>query len=100
MLPVDHSSAVSQTESAIAPSHSEVSICWPSPVRSRACNADRMPIAQNSPAHRSRDRHAALTGLPPGSPVTLITPLMPCAIRSNPGRCAYGPVCPNPQIDA
>jgi hypothetical protein len=39
-----------------------------------------------------------LTGSPPGSPVTLITPARPWAIRSKPGRIAYGPVCPKPEM--
>ena len=82
VLPVDHSSAVSQIESASAPSHSDVSICCPSPVRSRAASADRMPTAQNSPADRSETGTPHLTGLPSGSPVTLITPDAPWAIRS------------------
>ena len=41
--------------------------------RARA-SAHRMPIAQNSPAERSETGTPHLTGLPPGSPVTLMTP--------------------------
>ena len=80
--PVAHSSAVSQIESASAPSNSDVSIRCPRPVRSRACSAERIPTAQNSPAERSPIGIPHLTGSPPGSPVTLITPESPCAIRS------------------
>ncbi len=57
-------------------------------------------MAQNSPAERSETGTPHLTGLPSGSPVTLITPATPCAIRSKPGRCAYGPVWPKPEIEA
>ena len=96
MRPVDHSSAVSQIERARAPSNSDVSIRWPSPVRSRAITALRIATAQNSPADRSPIGMPHLTGSPSGSPVTLITPERPWAIRSYPGRCAYGPVWPKP----
>ena len=80
--PVAHSSAVSQIESASAPSNSDVSTYCPRPVRSRACSADRIATAQNSPAERSPIGIPDLTGLPSGSPVTLMTPDSPCAIRS------------------
>jgi hypothetical protein len=79
---VPHSSAVSQIESASAPSNSDVSIRCPRPVRSRAWTAERIATAQNSPAERSLIGMPHLTGFPPGSPVTLITPDRPCAIRS------------------
>ena len=39
-----------------------------------------------------------LTGGPPGSPVMLMTPLIAWAMRSKPGRCAHGPVCPKPEM--
>ena len=80
--PVPHSSAVSQIDSASAPSNSEVSIRCPRPVRSRAITAERIATAQNSPADRSEIGIPHLTGSPPGSPVTLITPDSPWAIRS------------------
>ena len=47
-----------------------------------------MPIAQNSPAVRSDTGTPHLTGLPSGSPVTLMIPDAAWAIRSKPGRCA------------
>ena len=59
-----------------------------------------MPIAQNRPALRSETGTPHLTGLPSGSPVTLMIPEAAWAIRSKPGRCAYGPVCPKPEIEA
>jgi hypothetical protein len=94
---VPHSSAVSQIDSASAASNSDVSIRWPRPVRSRATTAERIATAQNNPAERSLIGIPHLTGSPPGSPVTLMTPDRPWAIRSYPGRCAYGPVCPKPE---
>ena len=80
--PVAHSSADSQIESASAPSNSEVSMYCPRPVRSRACSALRIATAQNSPEERSPIGIPHLTGLPSGSPVTLMIPANPCAIRS------------------
>ena len=38
------------------------------------------------------------TGAPPGCPVTLMMPVIACAIRSNPGRAAHGPVWPKPEM--
>ena len=73
---------------------------WPRPVRSRASTAERIATAQNSPADRSLIGIPALTGSPSGSPVTLITPARPWAMRSKPGRMAYGPVWPKPEIEA
>ena len=58
--PVDHSSAVSQIDSASAPSHSEVSICWPSPVRSRACSAREDADGAEQAGRQVGDRDAAL----------------------------------------
>ena len=37
------------------------------------------------------------TGPWPGRPVIHISPPIPCAIWSNPGRRRYGPSCPNPE---
>ncbi len=55
-------------------------------------------MAQNSPEPRSATGMPLLTGRPSGSPVMLMTPLIACAMRSYPGRSAYGPVCPKPEI--
>ena len=36
----------------------------------------------------------------PGSPVMDMSPPIPCAIWSTPPRFEYGPVWPNPEIEA
>jgi len=56
-------------------------------------------LARGVPAVMSVIGAPTLTGGRPGpSPVMLIRPLMPCAIRSKPPRCAYGPVRPKPEM--
>ena len=60
--------------------------------------AVRMPIAANMPALRSQIGTPSLVGASPGWPLTLISPLMPCATRSKPPRFAYGPVMPKPEM--
>ena len=44
-------------------------------------------------------RCADLTGPDSTLPVTLMTPLSACRIRSNPPRAACGPMSPYPEID-
>ncbi len=60
----------------------------PSPDCSRSSRATRMPLAVKSPAVRSAIGMPTRTGPCPGSPVIDISPPMPCAIWSKPGRLA------------
>ena len=71
---------------------SEVETHWPSPDCSRSSSAMRMPSAQNSPAERSAIGMPTRTGPWPGMPVIDISPPMPCAIWSKPGRSRVGAV--------
>ncbi len=50
------------------------------------------------PAEVSDMAMPARVGLPPGSPVMDISPHMPCMIWSTPGRSAYGPLWPKPEM--
>ncbi len=81
-------------------SSSDVCTHCPRPVRSRASNAARTPWVSSVPAAVSEMAMPTRHGPDPGGPVTLISPPSPCAIWSTPGRDAYGPVWPNPEIDA
>ena len=65
---------------------SDVSTCWPFFDFSRSSSAVRMPSAQNKPAVRSATGMPTRTGPWPGNPVIDISPPMPCAIWSKPGR--------------
>ena len=56
-------------------------------------------MAQKMPAVRSATGMPTRTGPWPGSPVIDISPPMPCAIWSNPGRSRYGPSWPKPEIE-
>ena len=73
-------------------------MCCPRPVVPRAMSAASTPFTAIRPTARSAMGTPHFTGLPLGSPVTLMMPLMPWAMRSKPGRSAYGPVCPNPEM--
>ena len=79
-------------------SRSEVWTHCPVPVRSRAINAARTPCVRNVPDAVSEMATPAREGPVPGGPVTLIKPPMPCAIWSSPGRSAYGPSWPKPEM--
>ena len=59
-----------------------------------------MPIVEVIPVNISIHATPTLVGLPSGSPVILITPVMPCKAASYPGSDALGPVCPKPVTDA
>src|SRR4051812_14677827 len=96
--PVSQNSVDSQTANASADSNNDVSTCCPTPVRRLEIQAARIPMAQNSPEPRSATGIPLLTGRPSASPVMLMTPLIACAMRSYPGRSAYGPVCPKPEM--
>ena len=63
-----------------------VEMCWPFFDVSRSSSAVRMPSAQNSPAVRSATGMPTRTGPCPGNPVIDISPPMPWAIWSKPGR--------------
>ena len=80
--------ADSQIDSAIPASSSEASTCWPSPVRSRWTYAARIACSASRPAARSVTGTPHLAGGRPGSPVTDISPDIPCATRSKPPRAA------------
>ncbi len=56
------------------------------------------PYAAKMPAQRSAIGRPTRSGPWPGKPVTDMSPPMPCAIWSKPGRVAYGPVCPKPEM--
>ena len=53
------------------------STSWPSPVRSRAWRAARIPITVKKAAVMSPIETPTRTGSPPGVPVMLITPPIP-----------------------
>ncbi len=65
---------------------SELWIHWPSPDTSRSSSATMTPCAANRPAHRSATGIPTRTGPCPGSPVIDISPPIPWAIWSKPGR--------------
>ena len=83
---------------AIWASRSEVCTHWPSPDTSRSTRAVRIPIARYIPAVRSAIGTPTRTGPWPGSPVIDMSPPMPWAIWSTPGRSAYGPSWPKPEM--
>ena len=56
--------------------------CRPTPVRSRSDSAARMPTAAWSPVTTSSSATPVFTGFPPGSPVTLMSPLSACTMMS------------------
>ncbi len=62
----------------------EVSTIWPRPVVARARSAETTPNAARMPALMSAIDVPLFTGAPPGSPVMLMIPEKPCAMRSNP----------------
>ena len=68
----------------------------PFPVRSRRTSAPQMPIAAYAPAIRSDSGGAARCGGSPSAPLTLMKPLIACAMKSNVGRSRYGPSWPKP----
>ena len=68
----------------------------PCPVRSRRTSAAQMPIAAYAPAMRSDSGGAARIGGSPSAPLTLMKPLIACAMKSNDGRSRYGPSRPKP----
>ena len=55
-----------------------------------------MPIAAYAPAMRSDSGGAARAGGSPSAPLTLMKPLIACAMKSNDGRSRYGPSMPKP----
>ena len=57
-----------------------------------------MPYAAKMPAQLSATAIPTRSGPWPGIPVTDMSPPMPCAIWSKPGRVAYGPVWPKPEM--
>ena len=63
-------------------SRSEVCTHWPLPERSRSMSAPRTPWARKIPAVRSAIGMPTRTGPCPGSPVTDMSPPVPCAIWS------------------
>ncbi len=88
-VPVASAIADCQKVSTMPASNSEVSTLWPLPVFCRSKAAGRMPMAPRMPAVMSVTGAPILTGGRPGpSPVMLISPLMPWAIRSKPPRVA------------
>ena len=58
-----------------------------------------MPYVANIPAFMSAIGTPTFTGGESGTPVKLIKPLIPWAMRSKPARFAYGPVLPKPEIE-
>ncbi len=80
-------------------SRSEVSTSRPRPVRWRSKRAEATPSAARIPAVMSVTGAPTFTGGRPGpSPVMLISPAYPCAMRSKPPCSASGPVRPKPVI--
>ena len=77
----------------------ETSMYWPSPERSRSRSAAWTAMAAKSAAVMSPMLAPGRTGPPPASPVMLSMPPMPCTMMSSAGRCAYGPVWPNPETE-
>jgi hypothetical protein len=75
--PLAQYSVLSHTHIASADSKSDVSMYCPRPVFSRAMSAASTPFAAMSPTERSAIGTPHFTGAPPGSPVTLMMPLMP-----------------------
>ncbi len=82
----------------IIDSSSDVCTHWPRPVRSRAISAAKTPCVRIVPAAVSEIAMPTRDGPVPGGPVTLITPPRPWAIWSTPGRSAYGPSWPKPEM--
>ena len=72
----------------ICASSSEVCTHWPSPLVSRSISAIIIACASSSPAQRSSIGMPTRTGPCPGKPVIDISPPMPWAIWSTPGRLA------------
>ena len=74
-------------------------MCCPFPPCSRWRIAARMLTAAYIPHITSAIPTPTFIGEPSGSPVTLIIPPMACIMKSYPGLCDFGPVCPNPEIE-
>lgn len=72
-----------------------MSTTCPVPVRSRAASAVSTAYAVVRPATESASPKGGSTGGASGSPVSAAKPLIASARVPNPGRCAYGPNCPN-----
>ncbi|CAB5119697.1 unannotated protein [freshwater metagenome] len=53
-------------------------------------NAPTIPVSSSVSAMAGR------SGCPSASPLTAAKPDIDSAMEAKPGRCAYGPVCPNP----
>jgi hypothetical protein len=68
----------------------------PRPVRWRSNSAIITASASMLPAVRSPTAMPTRSGMPSGSPVTDMSPVMPWAIWSSPGRSRYGPSWPKP----
>ncbi|CAJ4014059.1 Uncharacterised protein [Burkholderia pseudomallei] len=72
--------------SATCTSRSAMSMCWPSPVRSRCASAARIAIVEYRPVARSAIATPAFCGPPPGrpsrSPVMLMKPPIPWMMKS------------------
>gem|GEM_PF-3606768 len=83
---------------SVAPSIG-TSMCVPCPLACAARSADAMANAPYSPAEKSASGTPHLTGSPPGSPVTLMMPLMAWMVRSKPPSCARGPDWPYAEIE-
>ena len=75
-----------KSSSVIPACRSEDCTHWPLPERSRSSSAVMMPRAASSPAPTSTTAAPTRTGPWPGKPVTDMSPLMPWAIWSKPGR--------------
>ncbi|MNT62071.1 hypothetical protein D3C72_1997610 [compost metagenome] len=85
-LPVLRKALAWLARMAMPTSSSAMSMCWPSPVRSRTCSAARMAVLAYTPVKRSVSATPTRSGPPPGSPsgrpVMLIMPVMAWIIRS------------------
>ena len=81
---------------AITDCSSEPSTIWPWPVRSRWNSATITPYeSRNALTWSAKPANVRVGGVS-GSPVTLMTPPRACASGSSAGRCASGPLRPNP----
>ena len=85
----------------ITVSSMESRMCCPSPVRSRAKSAAEIACATAKPVslsgrmvRTSAGRRSSLAAC------TVVRPESDCTSGSNTGLCAYGPVSPNPEIEA
>jgi hypothetical protein len=59
-----------------------------------------MPYRVVTPQAMSFIAMPTLAGRPPGCPVIIMMPDMPCAMMSKPPLRPYGPVWPKPDIEA